>query len=212
MQTAIPSLPTTIPEALARELRGIHVLVVDPERNFREVVGHILRHVHMTQITQAGTLSEARQILAKRQVSLVLSEFRLPDGTGLDLVKAIRGGTAPARRLPVILLTGELDRLLLRRAINAGVDDCLVKPLRPITLYQRISRLVQRPPVYVEIPGVYFGPDRRRRVDGIETVEDRRRQDTVASRHAGGIILDDGPEEAAADASPVTARGRPSSS
>ena len=192
MSAHIATLPATLPEALLEKLRGIRVLVVDEERYFREVLVRILRHVNIDQIGQAGTVAEARKMLEKREYSLVISDYKLPDGTGLDLCRSMRSETFPNRYLPFVLLTGELDRPLLRRAINGGVDDCMVKPLRPITLYQRIAKLVHRPPVYVDIPGIYFGPDRRRRVDEMETVEDRRREDSVISRYAGGIVLDDG--------------------
>lgn len=195
MNPNVPSLPSTLPEELLEKLRGIRVLVVDEERYFREVLVRILRHVHITQIMQAGTVAEARKVIDKKRVSLVVSDYRLPDGTGIDIVKHLRQSSSPVRYMPFILLTGELDRPLLRKAINSGVDDCMVKPLRPITLYQRIARLVHRPPTYVEIPGIYFGPDRRRRIDEIETIEDRRKEDAVVARQCGGIILDEPPRE-----------------
>lgn len=191
MAPNVPTLPATLPEELLDKLRGIRVLVVDEERYFREVLVRILRHVHITQIMQAGTVAEAKKMLDKKHLSLVLSDYSLPDGTGIDIVKHLRQSSSPLRYMPLILLTGELDRPLLRKAINSGVDDCMVKPLRPITLYQRIARLVHRPPTYVEIPGIYFGPDRRRRIDEIETIEDRRKEDAVVARQHGGIILDE---------------------
>ncbi len=208
MRVSVPTLPATLPEDLLAKLRGIHVLIVDEERYFREVLVRILRHVHITQIMQAGSIAEARKILEKKKVSLVLSDYKLPDGTGLDLVRHVRADGSQDRYMPVILLTGELDRPLLRKAINGGVDDCMVKPLRPITLYQRIAKLVHQPPVYVDIPGVYFGPDRRRRVDEIETIEDRRKKDAVVARHSGGIILDEERgEDEAPDAAQASASG-----
>lgn len=202
MSATVPSLPATLSKELLSKLRGIRVMLVDDEPYFRGVLLRMLRHVQITQIVEAGTIAEANALLRKKPVSLVICDYSLPDGTGLDLVAAIRRGEKNRRTSPVLLLSGFLDHTLLRRAINAGVDDCMVKPLRAITLYQRIAALVNRPPVYVDIPGIYFGPDRRRRISEIEAEMDRRKTDAVVARRAGGLLLD---EDAASGTGKATA-------
>ena len=49
-------------------------------------------------------------------------------------------------------------------AINAGVNEYLAKPVRPVDLFHRITALIERPRRFIKA-STYFGPDRRRRQD-----------------------------------------------
>lgn len=80
----------------------------------------------------AGTLADARALLETSYPDLVLSDVMLPDGTGLDLIRHVRGGDGIVSRVdpatPVMLLSGrdgELDRI---RGFERGCDDYLAKP------------------------------------------------------------------------------------
>src|SRR5262249_52770462 len=73
---------------------------------------------------------------------LVLLDLQLPDGSGHDVLEAIRADPA-TRLLPVVMLTGFATKEEKLRATRAGVTDFLAKPFAPEELLPRIRSLVQ---------------------------------------------------------------------
>lgn len=94
-----------------------HVILA--QRILEESIEQPFRLIH------AETMAEALRLLAgERDIDLVLSDLRLPDGTGLDLIKKIREAEgAPA----VVLVTGQGDEEAAVAAIKAGAADYLIK-------------------------------------------------------------------------------------
>ncbi len=94
---------------------------------------------------------------------ILLLDLLLGEMDGLDLAKHIRNDDdSPNKYLPIIMVTGHSERSRVLQAINAGVNEYLAKPVRPIDLFERMVSLIERPRRFVRTPG-YFGPDRRRR-------------------------------------------------
>ncbi|WP_144823483.1 sigma-54-dependent transcriptional regulator [Marinobacter piscensis] len=91
------------------------------------------------RVTRAGTVSEARQQLTEETPDLVVSDLRLPDGDGLDLLKKTQ---ADGHSLPFIIITafGTVDQAV--DALKAGADDFLTKPLSTDHLRLKIHRLL----------------------------------------------------------------------
>ena len=85
----------------------IRVLYVEDDPADRELTSrHLARHAPHLKLAVARTVREALDRLAAGDVDLVLSDYRLPDGTGLDLLEAIKGREI---ELPVVLVTGSGD-------------------------------------------------------------------------------------------------------
>ncbi|MEK7331116.1 MAG: response regulator, partial [Candidatus Eisenbacteria bacterium] len=116
------------------------LLLVDDEESFRKLVGKELARAGYA-VETAGTLDEARQLLAKRAFHLVLLDVRLPDGSGLDLlgeIKEISPNTA------VIMLTayGTVQEAI--RAMKEGAHDFLTKPCKLGELEAVLEKAIQR--------------------------------------------------------------------
>src|ERR1700752_4311251 len=80
---------------------------------------------HEFTLLHAEMISEALSILdAQPDIDLILSDLRLPDGTGLDLLKKVRERSAPPA---VVLVTGQGDQEVAVSALKAGAADYLVK-------------------------------------------------------------------------------------
>jgi DNA-binding NtrC family response regulator len=117
-----------------------HLLLVDDEESFRKLVGRELSRAGYA-VETAATLDEARRLLAKRAFHLVLLDVRLPDGSGLDLlreVKEISPGSA------VIMLTayGTVQEAI--QALKDGAYDFLTKPCKLGELEAVLEKAVQR--------------------------------------------------------------------
>src|SRR5688500_18977695 len=108
------------------------VLIVDAERDIRELLVLTLGRIGLRTDT-AATLAEARAQLASGQYDLCLTDMRLPDGTGLDLISEI---SSQHPQLPVAMITafGKVEAAV--EALKAGALDFL-----SITVYQHLLRV-----------------------------------------------------------------------
>ena len=100
------------------------------------------------ELLVAGTIEEALGALESRRPDLAVVDLRLPDGSGLDLVRRVRASDGIASRLdpalPLLMLSGcgsELDRV---RGFERGVDDYVVKPFVYVELRYRIEAVLRR--------------------------------------------------------------------
>ncbi len=104
--------------------QGLSVLVVDDEADLRELLGITLERLGL-HVDGAGTLEEARERLRSRSYRLCLTDMRLPDGSGLDLVRELGARGEP--KIAVITAYGSADNAVA--ALKAGAFDYLSKPV-----------------------------------------------------------------------------------
>ncbi len=101
------------------------VLIVDDEPDIRELLEITLQRMGL-QTAAAADLEGARQLLAKQQADLCLTDMRLPDGNGIELVEYIQQHHP---ELPVAVITayGSMDSAVA--ALKAGAFDFVSKPV-----------------------------------------------------------------------------------
>jgi DNA-binding NtrC family response regulator/nitrogen-specific signal transduction histidine kinase len=103
----------------------IRVLYAEDDPADRELTTrHLARHAPHLKLDLAPTVSEALDRLEGGAVDLVLSDFRLPDGTGLDVLEAVK---ARNLTIPVVLVTGSGDVESAVRLLKAGAANYVVK-------------------------------------------------------------------------------------
>jgi len=109
----------------ARSPRVPQVLVVDDEADLRELLELTLVKMGL-DVDSAASLAEARALLAATEYQLVLTDMRLPDGLGLELVREV---TAAWKNTPVAVVTayGSTDNAVI--ALKAGAFDYISKPV-----------------------------------------------------------------------------------
>jgi two-component system, NtrC family, response regulator PilR len=100
------------------------VLVVDDEADLRDLLTLTLVRMGL-DADSAESLARARELLASRFYSLCLTDMRLPDGSGLDLVREAHGRGGP--RIAVITAFGSAENAVA--ALKAGAFDYLTKPV-----------------------------------------------------------------------------------
>ncbi len=114
------------------------ILIVDDTHFFRTMLADELQAAGYT-VQTACTLAQARQQIADWQPGLVLLDNELPDGHGIDILRA-----RPAQPLAtaVILLSGSTNLNDRIRALTLGAVDVLVKPYVPEELLARVHRVL----------------------------------------------------------------------
>ncbi len=102
-----------------------HILVVDDEPDLRTVYElTLLREGY--RVDAAGTVTQARQLLAETRFDAVITDMRLPDGLGMDILKDLAAQHRPERCV-VMTAYGSADNAV--EALKAGAFDYLTKPV-----------------------------------------------------------------------------------
>jgi two-component system, NtrC family, response regulator PilR len=122
------------------------VLIVDDEPDIRELLEITLSRMNLVTLS-AGDLATARKLLSTHQFDLCLTDMRLPDGDGLELVKEIQD---EHENLPVAVITAHGSTETAITALKSGAFDFLSKPVDLIklrTLVQSALKLNQPEPI-----------------------------------------------------------------
>jgi len=142
---APPSSPPPASDPASIELdalSAVKVLVVDDQQDARELVVAILLH-HGAEVLGASSVDEALKLLVETQIDVLVSDIGMPQRDGHDLIRKLRESTAHAR-LPAIALTAYAHETDRARALQAGYDVHLAKPVEPVELVASVARLVRR--------------------------------------------------------------------
>lgn len=116
------------------------ILVVDDMMTMRKLVTKACREIGFTDITEANDGSQAWQAIGEASPSfgLVISDWNMPNCSGLDLLKRIRADSRFGKT-PFILVTAEAEESQIVEAAKAGVSQYLVKPFTTDALREKIE-------------------------------------------------------------------------
>ena len=118
----------------------MRVLVVDDDPTTTLLLRRLLEEDGYA-VDTAATGEDARVLANVNAYDGMVLDLMLPDGNGIPLVQELRRG---GRDLPVLVLTGTQDRATTVRALDAGADDYLTKPIEFAEFKARIRALVRR--------------------------------------------------------------------
>ena len=121
------------------------VLVVDDSSTMRRILINCLAKIKVTEVAQAGDGTEALTVLAAQgPFDLMLTDWNMPQMTGIDLLKAVKADPK-LTAMPVVIVTTEAEKERIVEAIKCGAANYIVKPFTPETLYEKIKSLVSLP-------------------------------------------------------------------
>lgn len=106
------------------------VLIVDDMLTMRKIVAKILRGLGFTNITEAVDGVDAWEKAKSGEFGLIISDWNMPNCTGLDFLKRVRGDQRVSST-PFLLVTAEAEQHQVAEAIKSGVDQYVVKPFSP---------------------------------------------------------------------------------
>ncbi|MBA3461544.1 MAG: response regulator [Deltaproteobacteria bacterium] len=117
------SPPVGVP--LIPGLAGVRVLVVDDDPRVREALAHLLARAGAA-VDAAGSSAEARERITAQAPSVIVCDIAMPGEDGYSFVRSLRGGGSG---VPVIALTAHARDADAKRALAAGFDRHLAKPI-----------------------------------------------------------------------------------
>jgi DNA-binding response OmpR family regulator len=113
------------------------ILLVEDEEAILQEIAEYLRRRRLDVATSAS-FEGAQRALAEAgdDLDILITDVRLPDGDGLDLVQQIGASSGPRPR--VIVITGHLDQKSVSAARDSGAEAVLLKPFSLKALFERI--------------------------------------------------------------------------
>ncbi len=146
-------------------MESVSALVLDDNAHMRGLLRTILVSFGMRRIDEAADCNEAIGIIASGEIDIAFVDFKLEGADGIDFCRRIRRTAAsPNPFLPIVMVTAYSERSRVIAAVNAGIDEFLVKPIRAVDVANRVNAVIERRRSFIDVPA-YFGPDRRRRDD-----------------------------------------------
>jgi two-component system response regulator AtoC len=118
----------------------MRALVVDDDDDVRTFLASVLVKQSISVLT-AGSGAEAMAVLGREEFDVVLLDLRLPDASGLDVLRWARGADVDTE---FILLTGHADVETAVEAMRLGAYDFLAKPCRNSELLQVVGKAAEK--------------------------------------------------------------------
>ena len=113
----------------------MRVMLVDDDAPMRQVLAKLLHTSGFDSVTEVSNGNEALAALQSDRVDLIVTDCCMPAMDGISLVTALR---ARGDKTPVIMLSGQNDPQLIVRAIRAGVNNYVPKPIHPENFFEKI--------------------------------------------------------------------------
>lgn len=116
----------------------MRILVVDDSSTMRRIIINTLNKLGYKECHEAANGREGVERLATIQVDMVITDWNMPEMSGIDFIKAVRGNEA-TKHLPVLMVTTNAAQADIVQALHAGVNNFVVKPFTPDTIKDKIE-------------------------------------------------------------------------
>ena len=114
------------------------VLVVDDSPTMRRIVVQMLKRLGYKDIIEADHGKDAlARLKAEGNFELLLTDWNMPNKSGIELVREIR---ETGSKVPVFMITTESEKSSVVEAIQAGINDYLVKPFSADILREKLEK------------------------------------------------------------------------
>ena len=118
------------------------VLVVEDEAEIRQLISLHLKRDGF-DVDEVADGEAALQMLSGNEYSIVLLDWMLPQMSGVEIAKWMRG-QEKLRQTPILMVTAKVDPEHVAAGLDAGADDYLPKPFDTLVLKARVNALMRR--------------------------------------------------------------------
>lgn len=119
-------------------------LIVSNQSVLNNAIKHTLHSLGFHQIQIATSATGALEQIRQTQTHIIISDWNLPDRSGLELLKAVRAHPL-YHAIAFMLITSQTSRQQVVTALQEGVNDLLVKPFSSKTLRDKVERILHNP-------------------------------------------------------------------
>ena len=122
---------------------NMKILVVDDMSTMRRIIKNILKQLGFSNMDEAENGQEALQKLRADTFGFVVSDWNMPVMPGIEMLRAIRADEK-LKHIPVLMVTAEAQKENLIQAIQAGVNNYVVKPFTAETMQEKINKIFNK--------------------------------------------------------------------
>ncbi len=119
------------------------IIVVDDVNAMRVQVREMLKNMGFEQVAIAQNGEEAKRLMENERFDLVIADWQMEPTNGIELLKYLRAHPQYSK-IPFAMLTAESVKEKVVEAVQAGIDDYLVKPVTPIQVQNKVLALLMR--------------------------------------------------------------------
>ena len=119
---------------------NMRVLIVDDFSTMRRIIKNILRQIGFTNVVEADDGTTAWDILNKDKIEFIISDWNMPQMTGIELLRKVRSSEEFAD-LPFLMVTAEAQQENIIEAVQAKVSNYIVKPFTADVMKQKIDKI-----------------------------------------------------------------------
>jgi len=121
------------------------ILILDDMSTMRKVVTKTLKEIGFTDIQEAADGNLGWDVLqaSSPPVQLVISDWNMPNCSGLELLKRVRAD-ARYKKLPFVLLTAEAEASQVKEALMSGVSNYIVKPFTADVIKMKLEQAYKK--------------------------------------------------------------------
>lgn len=123
--------------------KNLKFLVVDDFSTMRRIVRNLLKELGFANVDEAEDGVAALNKLRSSQFDFVISDWNMPNMTGIDLLIAIRAD-ANLKSLPVLMITAEAKKENIVAAAQAGASGYIVKPFTAAVLEEKLNKIFEK--------------------------------------------------------------------
>jgi two-component system chemotaxis response regulator CheY len=117
-------------------------LVVDDFSTMRRIVRNLLKELGFSEVEEAEDGDVALQKLRSGGFDFVISDWNMPNMTGIELLRQVRADPA-LKHLPLLMITAEAKKENIIEAAQAGASGYIVKPFTAATLDEKLNKIFQ---------------------------------------------------------------------
>lgn len=125
---------------------AIKFLVVDDSLTMRRIVINALKSIGYDNVIEAGDGKEAYAKLLSDGADFLISDWNMPEMNGLELVKLVRS-TGSNTEMPILMVTTRGNKADVIEAMQARVNNYIIKPFTPQALKEKIDQILKTVPV-----------------------------------------------------------------
>ena len=121
----------------------MRILVVDDSSTMRRIIINTLNKIGYSDCTEASNGREGVERLAAGPVDMIITDWNMPEMSGVDFIRAVRASDQ-FKHLPVLMVTTNAAQEDIVQALDAGVNNYVVKPFTPDTIKERIQAALKQ--------------------------------------------------------------------
>jgi two-component system chemotaxis response regulator CheY len=123
--------------------KNLKFLVVDDFSTMRRIVRNLLKELGYTNVDEAEDGIAALQKLKGSNFQFVVTDWNMPNMTGIELLKAIRADPT-LKHLPVLMITAEAKKENIIMAAQSGASGYIVKPFTAGTMEEKMGKIFEK--------------------------------------------------------------------